>query len=61
MRRIFLSGLCLPNIRSKGQTYDSEEYYDKNMRDIRKRKLADIYMLYQKSFRRTMPWILTIL
>ncbi|MEA4845710.1 MAG: DNA helicase PcrA [Clostridiaceae bacterium] len=34
--------------RAKDSLLGPQEFYDKNMHDIRKRKLADIYTLYQK-------------
>lgn len=37
---------------AKDKLMTPEEYYDKNMHDIRKRKLADIYMLYQKKLQK---------
>jgi DNA helicase-2/ATP-dependent DNA helicase PcrA len=38
--------------RAKDMLMTPEKYYDRNMHDIRKRKLADIYKLYQKKLQK---------
>jgi len=47
-----IRGVATEISRAKDMLIGPDKYYDRNMHDIRKRKLADIYSLYQKKLQK---------
>lgn len=47
-----IRGVAAEISRAKDMLIGPDKYYDRNMHDIRKRKLADIYSLYQKKLQK---------